>query len=48
MTLNLLLRICAAICFMLYALGYPAGNPRRFDTLGLGLFLWIVSTIVTI
>lgn len=43
MTIALLMRIAALICFVLVALKVP---PTRIDYLGAGLTLWLASALI--
>ena len=42
-TLNLLLLICAFVCFVIAATGY---SVRRVNLIGAGLALWILTIII--
>ena len=41
MTIDLVLRVLATVCFFLVAINAP---PSRLSYLGAGLFLWVLTT----
>lgn len=41
-----ILLILGAVCFLLYALGYPNPPARRLNLLGLGLFFWELCSLI--
>jgi len=45
MTINFVFLILAAICFLSAAAGIPA-LPTRYNAVGLGLFFWLLSTMI--
>jgi hypothetical protein len=45
--LYILLLVGAAVCFVLAAFGFRAGNARRtVDLIALGLFLWVLVGLI--
>lgn len=44
MSFSLILRVVAAVLFILAAFGIPI--PPRFNLIAAGLFCWVVSTLV--
>jgi len=42
-SIQVVLLICAAVCFILGAFGVPVG---RINTVALGLFFWVLTLIL--